>query len=48
MTVAKRAKWAKPDPDLLKLADSLLTNYKGPEDLIGENGPAQVADQDVG
>lgn len=38
MTVAKRTKRAKPDPDLLKLADSLLANYKKPEDLIGENG----------
>ena len=38
MTVAKRSKRAKPDPELLKLADSLLANYKKPEDLIGENG----------
>lgn len=38
MTVVKRTKRAKPDPDLLKLADSLLANYKKPEDLIGENG----------
>ena len=38
MTVAKRNKRAKPDPELLKLADSLLANYKKPEDLIGENG----------
>jgi len=38
MTVAKRNKRATPDPELLKLADSLLTNYKSPEDLIGENG----------
>jgi len=38
MTVAKRNKRAKPDPDLLKLADSLLANYKKPDDLIGENG----------
>lgn len=34
----KRAKRIKPDPELVKLADSLLTNYKKPEDLIGENG----------
>ncbi|MFZ6746002.1 IS256 family transposase [Undibacterium sp. JH2W] len=38
MTVAKRNKRAKPDPELLKLADGLLANYKKPEDLIGENG----------
>ena len=38
MTVAMRNKRAKPDPELLKLADSLLANYKKPEDLIGENG----------
>ncbi len=38
MTVPKRTKRAKPDPELVKLADSLLTNYKKPEDLIGENG----------
>ncbi len=38
MTVAKRSKRAKPDPELLKLADSLLANYQKPEDLIGENG----------
>jgi putative transposase len=38
MTVVKRNKRAKPDPELLKLADSLLANYKQPEDLIGENG----------
>jgi hypothetical protein len=29
---------AKPDPELLELADGLLANYKKPEDLIGENG----------
>jgi putative transposase len=34
----KHAKRVKPDPELVKLADSLLTNYKKPEDLIGENG----------
>ncbi len=28
MTVPKRTKRAKPDPELVKLADSLLTNYK--------------------
>lgn len=38
MTVPKRTKRTKPDPELLKLADSLLVNYKKPEDLIGENG----------
>jgi hypothetical protein len=38
MTYTKRIKRAKPDPELLKLADSLLANYKKPEDLIGENG----------
>ena len=38
MTVVKRNKRTKPDPELLKLADSLLANYKKPEDLIGENG----------
>lgn len=37
MTVVKRNKRAKPDPELLKLADSLLANYQKPEDLIGEN-----------
>jgi hypothetical protein len=38
MTVVKRSKRAKPDPELVKLADSLLINYKKSEDLIGENG----------
>jgi putative transposase len=38
MTVTKRIAKPKPDPELLKLADSLLTHYKKPEDLIGENG----------
>jgi len=38
MTVTKRMPRVKPDPELVKLADSLLTNYKKPEDLIGENG----------
>ncbi len=38
MTVPKRTKRAKPDPELVKLADSLLANYKKPEGLIGENG----------
>jgi len=28
MTVVKRTKRAKPDPELVKLADSLLVNYK--------------------
>jgi putative transposase len=38
MIVAKRTKRPKPNAELVKLADSLLTNYKKPEDLIGENG----------
>jgi putative transposase len=38
MTVAMRTKRTKPDAELLQLADSLLANYKKPEDLIGENG----------
>ena len=38
MTVAKRNKRVKPDPELVKLAGSLLANYQKPEDLIGENG----------
>jgi len=38
MTAPKRSQRAKPDPELVKLADSLLANYKKPEDLIGENG----------
>jgi putative transposase len=38
ITVVKRNKRAKSDPELLKLADSLLANYQKPEDLIGENG----------
>jgi len=38
MTDLKRTKRATPDPELVKLADSLLANYKKPEDLIGENG----------
>ena len=38
MTVVKRNKRAKPDPELVKLADCLLANYPKPEDLIGENG----------
>jgi hypothetical protein len=38
MTVVKRNKRARSDPELLKLADSLLANYKKPEGLIGENG----------
>jgi transposase-like protein len=38
MTVAKRNKRVKPDPELVKLADSLLANYQKPENLIGENG----------
>jgi len=37
-TVAKRNRRAKPDPDLPKLADSLLAHDKKPDDLIGENG----------
>jgi len=38
MTEPKRSKRVKPDPELLKLADALLVNYRKPEDLIGENG----------
>jgi putative transposase len=38
MTVVKRNKRVKPDPELVKLADRLLANYQKPEDLIGENG----------
>ncbi len=38
MTVAKRTKRPKPNAELMQLADSLLANYKKPEDLIGENG----------
>jgi len=38
MTAAKRTKREKADPELVKLADSLLANYSKPEDLIGENG----------
>lgn len=38
MTHIKRIKRATPDPALVKLADSLLANYKKSEDLIGENG----------
>ena len=41
MTYVKRTKRVKPDPELVKLADSLLANYKKPEDLIGENGLLQ-------
>ena len=38
MTINKRTKRSKPNPELLQLADSLLANYQKPEDLIGENG----------
>ena len=38
MTVTKRTKRPKPNAELMQLADSLLTNYKKPEDLMGENG----------
>ncbi len=38
MTEPKRTKRVKPDPELVRLADSLLANYRKPEDLIGENG----------
>jgi putative transposase len=38
MTVVRRNKRAKPDQELLKLADSLMANYKKPEGLIRENG----------
>jgi hypothetical protein len=34
MTVTKRIPRVKPDVELIKLADSLLTNYKKPEDMI--------------
>lgn len=37
MAYIKRGDRVKPDPELVKLADSLLANYKKPEDLIGEN-----------
>jgi putative transposase len=38
MTVYKDTTMAKPNAELVKLADSLLSNYKNPEDLIGESG----------
>lgn len=38
MTYVKRSDRPKADPELVKLADSLIANYKKPEDLIGENG----------
>ena len=38
MTVLQAVQKMKPDAALVKLADSLLSNYKKPEDLIGENG----------
>jgi len=50
MTVPKRTTRTPPDPELLKLADHLLANYRKPDDshrtgfvrgggdLIGENG----------
>ena len=38
MTVTKSMKREKPDPELIKLADCLLTHYQKPADLIGENG----------
>jgi putative transposase len=31
MTAVKRNKRAKPDPELLKLADSLLANFQNPK-----------------
>ena len=31
MTDAKRSKRVKPDPELLKLADALLVNYRNPK-----------------
>ena len=46
MTESKRSKRAKPDPELLKLADSLLANYKKPEDLIGLVG-AKLRFEDI-
>ena len=33
MPVTKRTKQPKPNAELMQLADSLLTNYKKPEDL---------------
>lgn len=36
MTVVKPNKRAKPDPELLKLADSLLANYQKPDDLMAK------------
>lgn len=38
MTEPKRTKRVKPDPEQVRLADSLLANYRKLEDLIGENG----------
>ena len=38
MTVTERTKLPKSNAELMQLADSLLTNYMKPEDLIGENG----------
>ena len=38
MTAPRRSQRAKPDPELVKLADSLLADHQKPEDLIGENG----------
>jgi hypothetical protein len=38
MTVRKRTTLPPPSAELVQLADSLLANYKKPEDLIGENG----------
>lgn len=38
MTELKRNKRIKPDPELVKPADALLTNYQQHEGLIGENG----------
>ena len=38
MTVTKRTKRPKPNAELMQLADSMLVNYKKPEDLIGKNG----------
>ncbi len=45
MTEPKRTKRVKPE--LVKLADSLLANYRKPEDLIGEKRSAQTAHQDA-
>ena len=42
MTVAKRTKRPKPNAELMQLADSLLTNYKKPEDSAKGRFTAQT------